>query len=531
MRRRIKIVKDRILAVLLSVILAVSCFLIPLRPVQASAIGLDLALSGSTTVGEMLYGLFATAGLTTLAVNRDSDSLFSNKYSLDNLVETGKLVPVDGSYKNASWDNVMNDIKSDAEAGNSSFAKNMVVPVTVSYEKLAGGLPGPTPTPGGGTLVKSGIQWLGKRLQMIANAGMISINLLSGTPDMSMVLRDYAQPQVEYSMSSDMAAQYADVIANMNVTVPEGYHQGGFLYTYYSPSGVRLLNIPSDILVVTYPGSTSMYFYSNNLSYVSKRPTIYEFSSWYSDTSFRVSFNKAANGNYCYGNYPLSSYLTSPFGCILCLPDKTSFYNFEFSNYDFTTPTQTSPDLIGSDGNLSSVNSIQPAINPDQAMRVPSADAIQNYITNQNNTTNQNDIINNYNNFVNNYITEAPVEPIEPVEPDVPVVPDMPAVDPDPQPSPPAEDDENSSYLSPNLKEYFPFCIPWDIASIFQNFTAERKAPKFTFTLKSERFGFSEDIVVDLSTFDSVASILRLLELILFIIALAAATRALIGAL
>ena len=527
MRRRIKIVKNRILAVLLSVILAASCLLILVRPVEASAIGLDLALSGSTTVGEMLYGLFATAGLTTLAVNRDSDSLFSNKYSLDNLVETGKLVPVDGSYKNASWDDVMNDIKSDAEAGNSSFAKNMVVPVTVSYEKLAGGLPGPTPTPGGGTLVKSGLQWLGKRLQMLAMAGMISVNLLAGTPDMSTVLQDYAQPQVEYSMSADMATQYADVIANMNVTVPDGYSQFGFLFS--NSSDVLLMNYPSSYLPVYTVSNRSLSFYSKDEFGVTKN--IYSFRSDGSSGYSSIRIDKSPSCSYGYKAFALPSYHCSPFGRVLVLPTFSDLLNFDFDGYDFSTNLQSSSDLVNNNGNVSDVNSIQPAINPDQAMRVPSADAIQNYITNQNNTTNQNDIINNYNNFVNNYIMEAPVEPIEPVEPDVPVVPDMPAVDPDPQPSPPAEDDENNSYLSPNLKEYFPFCIPWDIASIFQNFTAERKAPKFTFTLKSEKFGFSEDIVVDLSTFDSVASILRLLELILFIIALATATRALIGAL
>lgn len=99
--------------------------------------------------------------------------------------------------------------------------------------------------------------------------------------------------------------------------------------------------------------------------------------------------------------------------------------------------------------------------------------------------------------------------------------------DPEVTPSP---DDENSKYLAPDLKDFFPFCIPFDIYDVFANFTAERKAPCITFHLKSEMFNFDHEVVIDLAAFDDVAALLRTLELILFVILLAVATRKLIGA-
>lgn len=102
----------------------------------------------------------------------------------------------------------------------------------------------------------------------------------------------------------------------------------------------------------------------------------------------------------------------------------------------------------------------------------------------------------------------------------------------DPAPSPtPTPDEENGQYKSPGLRNFFPFCIPFDLYDLFSNFTANRKAPRFEFPLKSERFGIDEKVVIDLAVFDEVAAVLRLLELILFVVILAVASRKLIGAL
>lgn len=120
------------------------------------------------------------------------------------------------------------------------------------------------------------------------------------------------------------------------------------------------------------------------------------------------------------------------------------------------------------------------------------------------------------------YPDEIPEYPDRPVIPDQPVIPDKPEI--------PAEDIETNLDLTatPDLRGIFPFCIPWDIYNLVLIFdTGEnRQAPHITFTFP----GTDWEIDVDLAEFDPVAGLLRLLELILFIVGLMVATRSLIGA-
>ena len=102
--------------------------------------------------------------------------------------------------------------------------------------------------------------------------------------------------------------------------------------------------------------------------------------------------------------------------------------------------------------------------------------------------------------------TDIPVEDI-PVEPVVP----------------------RDSYTIANLETVFPFCVPFDLVKIFTLFNAEPEAPHFTW-----KFYFwvgemkTYDVEIDLSPFDSVAEILRLMELIGFMVFLTLKTRDLI---
>jgi hypothetical protein len=89
--------------------------------------------------------------------------------------------------------------------------------------------------------------------------------------------------------------------------------------------------------------------------------------------------------------------------------------------------------------------------------------------------------------------------------------------------------DDNSQYLSPGLESVFPFCIPFDLIDCFKAFSAEAKAPCFEFPLKIERFGIDEVVTIDLSPWEPVAEICRVLMIIAFIVALISVTRNLIG--
>jgi len=75
-----------------------------------------------------------------------------------------------------------------------------------------------------------------------------------------------------------------------------------------------------------------------------------------------------------------------------------------------------------------------------------------------------------------------------------------------------------------DLKDYFPFCIPFDIYDFFSVLIAEPQAPQFHWELQ-DLSGNTYSIDVDLSPWDSFAAVFRRMQLLLFIVGLAAASR------
>lgn len=125
--------------------------------------------------------------------------------------------------------------------------------------------------------------------------------------------------------------------------------------------------------------------------------------------------------------------------------------------------------------------------------------------------------------FINNYENPENI-------PDEP----QPNPDPDPEPSPepapePVPDNEYlGSFLLPeSITTKFPFCIPFDVARCLRLFsTSDREAPKWETDLN---FGSSTyHVVIDLSMFNDIASFIRPLEYIVFLVGLAIGTRSLI---
>lgn len=89
------------------------------------------------------------------------------------------------------------------------------------------------------------------------------------------------------------------------------------------------------------------------------------------------------------------------------------------------------------------------------------------------------------------------------------------------------EDEENGMFLA-DLKNVFPFCIPFDLVDCFRLFNAEPETPRVEVPL---HFGIVEKdytFVIDLKDFDGVAEICRSMFLILYIVGLVMATRPLI---
>lgn len=186
-----------------------------------------------------------------------------------------------------------------------------------------------------------------------------------------------------------------------------------------------------------------------------------------------------------------------------------------------------SNDVIGVNGNINN-GTITEGINEGNGIDVISKDEYNNFMEEANDNTENGEYDENailYDNLINNNEVVAPEEepePIIPVQPtDFPVRPTL----------TPEQTVQSMKGATPGITEFFPFCIPGDIVALFGSLNVEaRQAPIITWNWEIERFGIDEEIIIDFSPYDTVASILRNLELILFIIGLAVATRNLIGA-
>lgn len=83
---------------------------------------------------------------------------------------------------------------------------------------------------------------------------------------------------------------------------------------------------------------------------------------------------------------------------------------------------------------------------------------------------------------------------------------------------------ETQSYYSMDLRNFFPFCIPFDVYAFLQAFDVEPEAPSVTWLFPTGTGQYVEQ-TIDLSPFNAVASVVRTLELIAFIVGLAMVTR------
>ena len=123
--------------------------------------------------------------------------------------------------------------------------------------------------------------------------------------------------------------------------------------------------------------------------------------------------------------------------------------------------------------------------------------------------------------FINNYENPENI-PEEEEEPDTPVV--VPPAIEEPQPT----NDYLGNFLLPeSITTKFPFCIPFDIVRAFRLFSvSQREAPRWECDLNYGSNNYH--VVIDLAMFNDVASFIRPLEFILFLVGLALGTRSLI---
>lgn len=127
--------------------------------------------------------------------------------------------------------------------------------------------------------------------------------------------------------------------------------------------------------------------------------------------------------------------------------------------------------------------------------------------------------------YIKQYINDLKVDPNpdpnptpnpDPDNPDKPVTPD----DPD-------NPTNNDTFLA-DLKHLIPFCIPFDLVDCFKLFNAEPVTPRVEFPVHFGIINYEHTFVIDLKDFNNVAVVCRSTFLIVYMVGLILATRALI---
>lgn len=143
---------------------------------------------------------------------------------------------------------------------------------------------------------------------------------------------------------------------------------------------------------------------------------------------------------------------------------------------------------------------------------------------------------------------EPLIDPVTSPAPDPSKVPDVvneivsevqPAPEPVPSPAPdPGLDplpDPDPALLPPDVKDYafdlrnfFPFCLPFDLIRLIQVLDADPKAPHFEIPIEFETIDYKDTFVIDLEFLDPAVEIFRICIVVSFIISLIMVTGKLI---
>lgn len=237
-----------------------------------------------------------------------------------------------------------------------------------------------------------------------------------------------------------------------------------------------------------------------------------------------------------------------------------------YDSGDLKNKEKYSPDLIGENGNLTgekngseyTIPDMKPQIDPGvQAGKPLTLQDWQNFansVSNNNNQTNPTELNKSlFDNILDALKVPNPnANPNPNPNPDPynpPVVNPVPdPTYPDPVPDQPTSENPNESenpqeteplnpvdtgrpWMLPDLKNKFPFCIPWDIKDCFTLLKSNvRQAPHISWRFNPPHTPIDYTFNLDLTDFEPVATLLRTLELIAFIVGLAFVTRYIIGA-
>ena len=541
MARRSKVVFCLLLAFLYVVV--------NICPLRAEA--LPDVMSGSTTLADNIMTYYALSG--SAVANTDWINTLYNSYgssfgTIEELANEGYLVLNDAGF----WEPVetLGEMIEQAPAYSSLGLNEMF---NVSAEEVAAG---------GGLAVASGGSILAGSLGGVASTGVVP--LLGG------VTAAYWGGISLGTLIAHKLGLYGENIATATPidkqTILDNVPTGGHVYYYATSDGLQSY--------ITIPAGKVGVYYTNNgfhYAYICSTP-----SNLNVPFSYKVIDAYTGGRVYQFNSYDANASINrvgtlrdNLFDGFMYVPFNTNNkQTFKGLNEGTVTPKYpNSPDMIGEEGNLSgeydsedqkyTVPDMKPQIDPGtQAGKPLTLQDWQNFANGVQNNNNNSDpagnktLFDNILDLIRTVIPENVPNPNPNPNPDpwsppvVTPVPDPSYPDPvpdqqiteNPQESENPQETDNpidtgKPWRLPDLRQKFPFCIPWDIAKIFSKLKVNvRQAPHVSWRFNPPNTPIDYTFNLDLEDFEEVATLLRTLELMAFIVGLAFATRYLIGA-
>lgn len=147
---------------------------------------------------------------------------------------------------------------------------------------------------------------------------------------------------------------------------------------------------------------------------------------------------------------------------------------------------------------------------------LPTTEQLNQYFEDLNNAEDEEEKQKIMDEFVDSLVSPTENPNPDPDNPDKPVIPDTP------------DNPTNNDTFLADLKHLFPFCIPFDLVDCFKLFNAEPVTPRVEFPVHFGIINYEHTFVIDLKDFNNVAVVCRSTFLIVYMIGLILATRALI---
>ena len=522
----------------LATVAVIICSHVPVAHAEA----LPNVLEGSATLADNIMSYYALSGsavANTEWINTLYDSYGSSFGTIYDLAENGMLtINNDGTWQATT---ALETAIENAPAYQSLGLDQMF---NVSSQEAAAG----------GGLAASGAATLAGSLGGVASTGVL--------PLFGSVTAAYWGGIAIGTLINHLKGKYDKYIsAGAQITARDSainlLEPGGRYYTILTDVAKnRYFNVvtPPGVWMVCYKDSASSNEYKTSAINGTDTPKVVKYVDYSNDVyqssvgaKFYTSMPYSRN-NYSDGMMVLSEYGNSAI----------NNYWQKVKSGEEKMPKVFSPDIIGpngnqegnydSDNNQYQVPDMKPQVDPGVQSGKPLTlqDWLNfaNSVKNNNSNTNPlpdnkaifDDVINAIKKAIPNPNPNPDTDPYHPPTPTP--VPDPDYGDPNPdQPDFESETDipdpvdTGNPWITPDLLEKFPFCIPKDMIDMVKGFkSADRTAPHISWNFKSPVGHVDYTFNLDLEDFEDVATLLRALELAAFIVGLAFATRYLIGA-